>query len=186
MARSRVLIFSALVQRLLLMEAALDSLQRHLLAVVRDAYVVHLALPLGLEHGLVEAAAVVGLGAEVGVVELVDIHVVGLQQPQGGVQVVPEAAHGGVAAFGADHHLVAPPLEGDAQLLLAVGVEARGVEIVHAAVEGAADEAHGVLGADTLDGKGPETVAGHHKACPAESHFLHLSANVNCQKCYPL
>ena len=44
----------------------------------------------GLQRCFVQAGAVTGLGAEGWVVELVDVHIVGAQIVQGGVQVLPE------------------------------------------------------------------------------------------------
>ena len=141
-------------------EAAVDGLVGHGEAVVGDADMAHFALFAGLEHGLVEAGAVAGLGTEGGVVELVEVDIVGAEEAEAGVEVAPEAVGGGGAGLGADDDAVAAVGEGGAELLLAVGVEAGGVEIVHAVVEGFMEQVDGVGQGDALDGEGTEAVFG--------------------------
>ena len=117
-----------------------------------------LALALELLHRLVHARAVAGAVCLVGAMELVDVHVVGLEQAQRGLQVRREARGVLCARLGGDGHAVAHALEGDAHLLLGVGIGARGVEEGHAALVGAAQQPDGLAGRDTLDGKGAEGV----------------------------
>ena len=141
-------------------EAAVDGFVRHGEAVVGDADVAHFALLLRLQHGFVEAGAVAGLGAEGGVVELVEVDVVGAQQAQACLEVAPKGVGRGGTGFGADDDAVAAVGEGGAELLLAVGVEPGGVEVVHAVVEGLMEKVDGVGKADALDGEGAEAVLG--------------------------
>ena len=155
-------------------EAAFDGFDGHALAVVGDADVAHLTLALRLEHGFVEAGAVAWAWAEGEVVELVEVDIVGAQEAEAGLEVGPEGVGGGGAGLGADDDVGAAPLEGEAEFVFAVGVEACGVEVVHAAVEGAADEADGVLFGDALYGQGSEAVAGDDEAGAAEGDGLHF------------
>ena len=157
-------------------EAAFDGFHGHALTVVGDADMQHFALTHSLFHCLVESAAVAGFGAEREVVELVEVDMVSAQQAQAGFEVFAETLGGCGTCFGANYHLVAAAFEGDAELLLAVGVEAGGVEVVHAAVEGAADEPDGVGLADALYGEGPKSVARHDEAAASKSYFLHISS----------
>ena len=76
---------------------------------------------------------------------------------------MPEGLHGGGAGLGADDDLVATAFEGHAEFLLAVGIEAGGIEVVHAAVQSAAYQFHRIGLTDTLYGQSPKSVARHHK-----------------------
>ena len=161
-----------------LVEAALDCLEGHALAVVGDAYVAHLTLSDSLLHRLIQAGAIIGFGAVGRIVELIEIHIVGTEQAQACLEIAPEALGGGGAGLGADNHLVASAFESYAEFFLAVGVEAGGVEVVHTAVESTAYEAHGISLADALYGQSPEAVARHHEAAASKSYLIiHIFEN---------
>ena len=111
-----------------------------------DGDVADLALTLELLHCLVHARAVVRAVHSVGAMELVDVHVVGLEQAQRGLKVGGEGLGVLSARLGGDGHTVAHALEGDARLLLGVGIGARGVEEGHAALVGAMEQMDGLVG----------------------------------------
>ena len=144
---------------------------------VGDADKADFPLLFGLLHGLVQAGAVPGLGAEGRVVELVDVHIVGPQQPQAGLQVLPEALHRGGRRLGGDEDLVPHIVEGQAHLLLAVGVGAGGVEKGDAPLVGLAQQHAGVLRGDPLDGQSPKGVfVGDDPGAP-QCHLYHLGSS---------
>ncbi len=148
-----------------LVESRLDGLVSHGQTVVGDAYVEHLALTACLKHGLIETRAVVRLGTERGIVELVELYMVGPQQPQRSLQVFPETSGIRCARLGGDDHAVATVVECGSQLFLAVGIETGSVEIVHAIVERLMEQPHRFLLADALDGQRTESVSGNLKVC---------------------
>ena len=69
-------------------QAALDGLARHMLAVVGDADVQQLALFFGAQHRIVNAVLPAGLGTERRIVYLKHVDMVGLHEPQTGVKVL--------------------------------------------------------------------------------------------------
>ena len=103
------------------------------------------SLFLGLQRGFIQAGAVAGLGAEGGVVELVQVDVLSAQVPEGGVQVLPEILCVLGGGLGSNIDLAADALEGLAQLHLAVGVGAGGVEEADAGLVGLAGQMHRVF-----------------------------------------
>ena len=145
-------------------KAAVDGLLRHGEAVVGDADMADFALLAGLEHGFVKAGAVAGQGTEGGVVELVEVDVVGAQQTETGFEVAPETVDSGGPGLGADDYVVTTVGKGCAEFFLTVGVEPGGVEVVEAVVEGFAEEVRAVGNGDALDGKGTEAVLGDNEA----------------------
>ena len=156
-----------------LVEAGAHGLLRHAQAVVGDADVADLPLGLGLLHGLIQAGAVPGLGAEGGVVELVEVDVVGFQKAQAGLQVLPEALCGGGGGLSGDEDFLPHVGEGEAHFLLAVAIGAGGVEEIHSRVVGLAQELSGVLRADPLDGQSAEAVFAGHNSRAAQGYRFH-------------
>ena len=146
---------------------------------VGDADVADLALCLGLQSRLVQACAVTGLGAEGGVVELVDVDVVGLQHLQTVVQMLPEGLRIFGAGLGSDVDVVPHVVEGQADLLLTVGVHIGGVEEGKARLIGPAQEPSGVFLADTLDGQGAEGILGGDDPGTAQGNGFHRSSRLS-------
>ena len=146
----------------------------HKKPVVGDADVADLALGLGLQHGLVEPCAVAGPGAEVRVVELIEVHVLRPQEAQGGLQVLPERLDGEPGGLGGDEELVPHPGKGRAQLLLAVGVGPGGVKEPDAALAGPAEEPDRLLPAGPLDGERAEAVFRHCDAGGVQCNSCHF------------
>lgn len=97
-----------------------------------------------------------GFGQKAGlwnwIVELVNVDVVGLECAQAGLKVAPEALGGLRAGLGRQHDPVAHPGKGRADLLLAVGIRAGGVEEIDAAVAGLVQQLHRLRLADALNG----------------------------------
>ena len=83
--------------------------------------------------------------------ELVDVDMIGAQVFQTDLQVLPQLRPRPGVGLGGDDHLVPDPLEGIAHLLLAVGVRAGSVEVVHPAVHRLAQQTGGLLFRDPLD-----------------------------------
>ena len=75
--------------------------------VIRDADVTDLALCFRFQHRLIQAGAVAGLRAEGRRVELVNIHVVGLQHGKARLEVFPKAFNGCRSRFRRDDDVVA-------------------------------------------------------------------------------
>ena len=111
-----------------------DRFPGNMQAMVGDADVADLALCLGFQHGFVKAGAVSGLGAEGGVVELVDVDVVGLQPLQTGAQMLPEDLRRGGRSLGGEDDVLAHMVQGAAQLSLSLP-EARFVFILPPSLE---------------------------------------------------
>ncbi len=77
--------------------------------------------------------------------ELIQVDVIGAQVPEGGVQVLPEILCVLGGGLGSNIDLAADALEGLAQLHLAVGVGAGGVEEADAGLVGLAGQMHRVF-----------------------------------------
>ena len=83
---------------------------------------------------------------------------VGFQQAEARLQILPEIGNFCRAGFGADYDLLPPVVEGGSQFGLAVGVEAGGVEIVHSVRQRLLQQVDGILFTDALDRQRAETV----------------------------
>lgn len=156
-----------------LVETAVDSFVGHGKTVVSDADMTYFALLLGLEHGLVEASAVAGFGAEGGIVELVEVNVVGAEEAEAGFEMLPEVFDASGTSLGADNHFVAPVGESGAEFLLAVRIESGSVEVVHSVVEGFVEQVDGLGGGYALDGERSETVFGDDESAFAQGYCVH-------------
>ena len=134
-------------------EAGFNGLVSNGQTVVADADVADLALTLGLHSRIVKAVRSAGLGAEGGIVELIDIDVIGVQHFETGLQVLPHLLGVGSGGLGGDDHLAAHSREGSPYLCLAVGVGPGGVIKRHAAVKGTVQQPHGLFLTDALNGE---------------------------------
>ena len=139
----------------------------------RGRNVQDLALPLGLQHALVHARAVVRAIALPGAVELINIDMIGLKQAQGGIQIVAEALGRGRARLGGQGVFPAAVRDGAADLLLAVAVGAGGVDQIHSAVQRAIEQLARLLKAYALNGQRAEAVLLHNNACAAQGNVRH-------------
>ena len=110
--------------------------------------------------------------------ELVDVDVIRLQEPQRGLKLRPEVLRGLRLGLGGDINLIAPSLKqllkGVSQLLLAVAVGAGCIEKAHAALVGPAQDAHGCLHIHPLYGQGAEGVLGDGDACASQGYHFHV------------
>ena len=88
-------------------------------------------MALGHLHGIIQTRLVARLGTVIGIVELIEVEIVGLEVVQGDVQVFPELLHRGGTRLGGNHHLVPATRKGLAYFLLAIGIEACRVVIVN-------------------------------------------------------
>ena len=139
----------------------------------RGRNVQDLALPLGLQHALIHARAVVRAIALPGAVELIYIDMVGFEQAQGGIQIAAEALGRGRARLGGQGIFLAAMRDGAANLLLAVAVSAGSVNQVHAAVQRAIEQLARLLKAHALNGQRAEAVLLRSNACAAQGNVLH-------------
>ena len=105
--------------------------------------------------------------------ELVKVDVVGAQVGKRSVQVFPEVLSVLRRRLGGDVHLRADAVKGFAQLHLAVGVGAGGVEKADACLVGLAGQIDGVLLRDALDGQRAEAVFVHRDAGAAKGDHIH-------------
>ena len=153
------------------------GLLRHAQPVVGDADKPDLPLALGLLHGLAQAGAVAGLGAEGRVMELVHVDVVSLEQAQAGLQILPEASTVVEGVLVAMMMFPRTPERARPIFSFAVGVGTGGVEIGDAGVVGFAQEHPGVVGGDTLDGQSAKAVLVHSDAGAAQGDSLHTSTS---------
>ena len=126
--------------------------------VVGDADVADFPLGLGFQGGVVKTVLPAGPGDEGGVVELIEVDKIGAQLPQAGFQVLPQLSAGLGVGLGGDDHLVPDAGEGEAHLLLAVGVGPGGVEVVDPAVHRFAQQAGRFLLGDALNGQASKAV----------------------------
>ena len=156
-----------------LVQAALNGFLGHGQAVVGDADVSDHPLSLGLQCGFVQAGAVTGLGAEGRVVELVDVHIVGAQIVQGGMQVLPELLRVLGGGLGGDVDLGADAVKGFAQLHLAVGVGAGGIKEADARLVSLAGQKDRILLGNALDGQGTKAVFVHGDAGAPQCDHIH-------------
>ena len=140
---------------------------------VRDGNVADLPLLFCLKRRVVQTVLAARLRTEGRIVELVNVDVVGLECAQAGLKVAPEALGGLRAGLGRQHDPVAHPGKGRADLLLAVGIRAGGVEEIDAAVAGLVQQLHRLRLADALNGQAAEAVLFDHKAGGAEFDLLH-------------
>ncbi len=141
---------------------------------IGKAYVQYLALFLRFEHAFVHVRAVTGLGHVRRIMELINVYVIGPQQAQGGMKVLPEGLRRGGAGLGGYHHLIAHALEGCAELFLAVGVISGGVKIVHAALTGPSEQPYGRGLVHPLHGQGAEGVFLRRYPGLSESYLSHI------------
>ena len=130
----------------------------HRQPVVGDGNVADFPLLFGLQGGVVQAVLPAGLGTEGGIVELIDVDIVGVQKTQAGLQMLPHSLGGLRAGLGGDDHLVPHTGEGIAHLLLTVGVGPCGVKVVHPSVHRLLEQIGGLLLRHPLNGQTAEAV----------------------------
>ena len=123
-----------------------------------DADVADQAFFLCLRERFVHARAVARPVALRHLVQLIEVQIVGLQIPQGGVQIFPELFGRFCLRLGGNVNLVTHAFKGNAELFFAVGIGAGGVEKGHAAGVSLAQKHDGIIGGNALDGKGAEGV----------------------------
>lgn len=99
---------------------------------VRDGNVADLPLLFCLKRRVVQTVLAARLRTEGRIVELVNVDVVGLECAQAGLKVAPEALGGLRAGLGLPARSGRATGKGRADLLLAVGIRAGGVEEIDA------------------------------------------------------
>ena len=118
----------------------------HMEPVVRYAYMTDLSAFLCLQDCLIEARPVSRKGAERRIVELVDVHIVRLEHLQCGLQVFAQLVACQSSGFrGYEVTVSGNALEGYADLLLAVGISAGGVEECDAGLQCFTKEPDGIF-----------------------------------------
>ena len=105
--------------------------------------------------------------------ELVDVHIVGAQIVQGGVQVLPELLRVLGGGLGGDVDLGANAVKGFAQLHLAVGVSAGGIKEADARLVSLAGQKDRVFLGNALDGQGTKAVFVHGDAGAPQCDHIH-------------
>ena len=146
---------------------------RHGKTVVRDRNVANFALLFRLERRVVQAVFSSRLRAEGGIVELIDVDVVGFQRAETGLQILPEALRRLRAGLRRQHDLVAHRRERRADLLLAVGIRARRVEKVDATVIRLVQQVDRILLSDALDRQAAKSVFLDDKIRLAKRDLVH-------------
>ena len=133
-------------------QAGVDGLMGHGQTVVGNGDKADLTFLLGLQGGVVQSVLPAGLGAEGGIVELIDVDMVCLQVAQTGLQMGGQLFPGLGVGLGGQVDPVPNIVQSIADFLLAVGIAAGGVKIVHAAVHRPAQQGGSFFLRAALDG----------------------------------
>lgn len=147
-------------------QSRFNALLRHGDPVRCDADVVDPATRLRLERAGIGAVGVVRIRHLRHLMELEEVDVIRLHHLQAVFNVREHACARAVRALGREHNLIAHVAERKADLLLAVGIGVGSVKIADAAVEGCAEELHGVLLRAALHGQ-----AAHGGLCDDKAGF---------------
>ena len=142
-------------------------------AMIRDADVTDLALRFRFQHRLIKACTVAGLRAEGRRVELVNIHVVGLQHGKARLEVFPKAFNGCRGRFRRDDDVVAHIGKCLTDLIFAIRIRACGVEKADAVIVCFAQQLARFFNGNALNGQRAEAVAIDRDAGIAECHCFH-------------
>ena len=161
-----------------IIQAGKNGFLGHVQTVVGDADMADEALLFGFQHGVVQSDAVAGARHIIGIVELVDIDVIGFEQAQAGVQVLPEFLHRFGMGFGGDDDAFAHVGKRVAHLFLAVGIGTGGVKIVDAVVIGFAQQITGFIHGYALHGQCAETVFIHNQIGASKTDGIHRNASL--------
>ena len=108
-----------------------------------------------------------------GVVDLIQVDVVGAQIFKAGLDVRCRAFFGAIICLGSDHELVPDALQGIAQVFLADGVSPGGVDKIHACLQKLTDHNFCAFCVDLLNGNAAKAHAGDLKSGLAENSVLH-------------
>ena len=146
---------------------------RHGEAVVRDRNVANFALLFRLERRVVQAVFSTRLRAEGGIVELIEIDIIGLERAQARFEILPEFLRRLRAGLCRQHDFVAHRRERRADLLLAVGIRACRIKKVDTAVIRLVQQLHRVLLTDALNGQTAKPVFLNDQSRLAECDPVH-------------
>ena len=149
----------------------------HRQAVIGNGDVADLSLAPGLQSGIIQAVRAPWTGTEGGVVELIDVDVVGAQSAQAGLQILPELLRRLCGGFRGQDHPVPHPGKGGAHLLLAVRIGPGCVKVVHSPVIGPVEQFHRLRLGDPLDGQTAKALLLHYKARAAQFHASHICSS---------
>ena len=155
-------------------QAAFGGGDGHIPPVGGDADEPGLARGPGLQQRLIGPLGILRVGEGGDVVELPDVHMVGLHVPQRGLQLVQRPLAGAVHGLGGQDDLVPDGGEAKADLFLAVAVGPGGVKEIDARVKGLSQEGGPLFGAHPLDGERPKAVFGDLQAGAAQALVLHI------------
>lgn len=161
-----------------------DGFFRDSEAVVGDADMVDHPFGFGFEHGFVKSCAVAGFGAERGIMELIDVDVVGLQKAEAGVKLFPESFDGGGHRFGGDDDVFADIVKGVTEFFFTIAVRTGGVEVIDTVIVSFAKNTAGFGHRSTLNRECAEAVEVDGQVGTSETDSFHESdlISVNFEK----
>ena len=139
-----------------------------------------LALLFGFQQSLQRAALLGDLLQlrHVGVVDLIQIDIIGLQITQADVDVLCHGLAGAGHTLGSQHELVPDALQGIAQILLADGIAPGGVDVVDTGIHQLMHQLFGAFGVDALDGDAAQTNAGNVQSGFAQNTIFHRDSSI--------
>jgi hypothetical protein len=135
----------------------------------------YLPIRLRLEHSLVKSRAVIGLRAKRGIVELVNIYIIGFEKRQARLKLLTKFLYRKSRSLSGDNYVFSDVRERLAYFFLAVGLKPRGVKIVYTALVCAAKNTLGIFHANALNGQCAESVFTDYEFRPSKSNCLHSS-----------
>ncbi len=146
--------------------------------VIGNADVADHALGLGFHHGFIQAGVISRLGAEGGIVELVNVNIVGLQGFQAGVEILPEILCLQGGGFGGDHNIFPHVVEGITDFGFAVRIGTGSIKVIDAMVVGFAEQLGCFLHGNTLNRQGAETVFAHGEIGFSQANGIHSGTSL--------
>ena len=127
----------------------------------------------GLDRSVVEAVLAAGHRYERRIVELVDVDDVRIEQLQARLEVGVQVRAGLGVRLGGDVEFAPAAGQRAADLLLAVGVGARGIDVADAAVDRAVEQRGGLFKRDALNRQRAKARPGDLQTGSSKDHLLH-------------
>ena len=145
-----------------------------------QANVTDLALPLGFQQSLQSTAFLGDLLQlrHVGVVDLIQIDIIGLQITQADVDVLCHGLAGAGHTLGSQHELIPDALQRITQILFADGIAPGGVDVVDTGIHQLMHQLFGAFGVDALDGDAAQTNAGNFQSGFAQNTIFHRDSSI--------